>query len=172
MARHRVRLDHADDATVAGKLYGPDRHAPDYGNPHHHHGPPPRNDGDIKPLRTEQGMPVERLKPGDDPTAAIEKLYRYGRHYPDKAPHDAAKERTHPPRDTFQPEDVPAERNKGHIGVDVYDQRHPAYQKPQAPESRQAPEYDNDATGWVRGMGSESPYPKFDHGPSGHRYRK
>ena len=94
MARHRVRLDHADDAGPAGKLYRPDRHAPDYGNPHHHHGPPPRNDGDIKPLRTEQGMPIERVMPGQDPTDAINRLYSYGRHYPHHEPHDAPREST------------------------------------------------------------------------------
>ena len=115
---------------------------------------------------------IEKLKPGDDPSAAINRLYGYGRHHPDGKPHDAAKERTLPPRDTFQPENVPAERNKGHIGADVFDQLHPAYQKPQGPEDRQAPSYENDSTGWVRGMGGESPHPRFDPGPSGFRYRK
>lgn len=36
------------------------------------------------------------------------------------------------------------------------------YQKPQAPQDRHGPKYDNDCDGWVRGMGKESPYPTFD----------
>jgi hypothetical protein len=89
--------------------------------------------------------------------------------HPYGRPHDHL-ERAHRRHDTFQPEDVPAERNKGHIGADVFDQHHPAYQKPQAPEDRQAPDYDNDVpvTEWTRA----GTHPHFDSGPSGHRYRK
>ncbi len=96
-------------------------------------------------------------------------MYERGRHYPHARPHDHL-DRAHPRHDTFQPEDVPAERNVGHIGVDVFDQHHPAYQKPQAPEDRQAPDYNNDVgREWTRGYGQR---PGFDSGPSGHRYRK
>lgn len=35
-------------------------------------------------------------------------------------------------------------------------------QAPQAPEDRHSPGYDNDASGWVRGEGKQSPYPHFD----------
>ena len=44
-------------------------------------------------------------------------------------------------------------------------------QPPQDPIDKHDPNYDNDASGWVRGMGSESPYPHFDSGPSGNRHK-
>jgi hypothetical protein len=34
--------------------------------------------------------------------------------------------------------------------------------EPQSPEDKHGPKYDNDASGWVRGMGPQSPYPTFD----------
>ena len=35
-------------------------------------------------------------------------------------------------------------------------------QAPQDPMDKHGPGYDNDASGWVRGMGPQSPYPDFD----------
>lgn len=43
----------------------------------------------------------------------------------------------------------------------------PSQQAPQDPEDKHASGYDNDASGWVRGMGKESPHPKFDRHKSG-----
>lgn len=37
-------------------------------------------------------------------------------------------------------------------------------QKPQDPIDKHGAKYDNDATGWVRGMGKKSPYPEFKKG--------
>ena len=42
-------------------------------------------------------------------------------------------------------------------------------QAPQAVNDEHGPGYDNDAQGWVRGRGK--PYPHFDSGPSGSRYK-
>ena len=35
-------------------------------------------------------------------------------------------------------------------------------QQPQFAEEKHGAKYDNDASGWVRGMGPKSPYPNFD----------
>ena len=35
-------------------------------------------------------------------------------------------------------------------------------QAPQSAEDKHGAKYDNDAKGWVRGMGPKSPYPTFD----------
>jgi hypothetical protein len=161
MARHRVRLDHADDGTVAGKLYGPDRHSRNH--PHHDAGTPPPDD--MAPRRSTH---IERVSPGEDPTDAINRLYSYGRHYPHSKPHDAPREPTLHSR--------PASPSH----EDCYADYEPIKNSPvsPAPDESQPQFRDskastlNDAYGWVRGFGSESPYPKFDAGPSGHRYRK
>lgn len=42
-------------------------------------------------------------------------------------------------------------------------------QAQQDPESKHEAKYDNDASGWVRGVGK--PYPTFDSGPSGNRHK-
>lgn len=38
----------------------------------------------------------------------------------------------------------------------------PSQQGVQDPEAKHGSGYDNDASGWVRGMGSQSPHPHFD----------
>lgn len=38
------------------------------------------------------------------------------------------------------------------------------HQAPQDPIDKHGAKYDNDATGWVRGMGKKSPYPEFKKG--------
>lgn len=38
----------------------------------------------------------------------------------------------------------------------------PSQQAPQSPEDKHGPDYDNNAGGWVRGMGKQSPHPHFD----------
>jgi len=81
------RVAPADDAKPAGKLYPNDRYSRRH--QHHDHSSPPRGDGAIKPLRSETGMPIERLKPGDDPRRAISRLYTEGRSYPrGRPPHE------------------------------------------------------------------------------------
>jgi hypothetical protein len=40
----------------------------------------------------------------------------------------------------------------------------PTQQPPQDHEDKHEASYDNDASGWVRGKGKQSPYPDFDHG--------
>jgi hypothetical protein len=104
--------------------------------------------------------------PGSDPTAAIEALYRTGRTYPYGKPHDAPRERT-PEYKVPQPgwEGEPASYKPGR-------------NSPVTPAPDQsAPQFSDDkvgdhvdASGWVRGMGPQSPYVKFDAGPSGSRY--
>ena len=42
-----------------------------------------------------------------------------------------------------------------------------AHQKPQNIQDKQDKGYENDAEGWVRGMGPKSPYPTFDKHKSG-----
>jgi hypothetical protein len=134
----------------------------------HHHDVPVRQDGDIKPLRTEQGMPIERLKPGGDPTSQIEKLYRYGRSYPDKPPHDRPRESTRHSR--------PASPSL----EDCYADYSPIKNSPVSPAPDESqPQFrdekastHNDSYGWPRGYGPEAPHPKFDAGPSGHRYSR
>jgi hypothetical protein len=160
-----------DDASPAGKLYPQDRHAAGYGHPHHDKGRAVRNDGDIKPLRTEQGMRIERLRPGDDPTAAINKLYSegrttYGQPHPD-TPRESAPKYKVPTR---SPNDEPASYRqaiRSEAMTPVLSE-----QAPQFPGDKHGVRYDNDASGWVRGQGGQSPHPKFDSGPSGHRYER
>jgi hypothetical protein len=136
-------------------------------HPDHHdrHGPPVHQDGDgERPLRSH----IEKVRPGEDPTAAIESLYRYGRHYPRHQPHDAPREPT------------VHSRPGSPSHVDCYADYEPIKNSPvsPAPDESQPQFRDekastlNDAYGWPRGMGRESPHPKFDSGPSGHRYGK
>jgi hypothetical protein len=56
---------------------------------------------------------------------------------------------------------------QGLINQKLVSQLDRAYQKPQGREDRQAVNYENDADGWVRGMGKDSPYPHFDHTKKG-----
>jgi hypothetical protein len=138
----------ADTGGPAGKLYPGDKFSRSH--PHHGHMSPPRDDGaGIKPLRNTEGGPVERLKPGDDPRVAIGRLYREGRTYPHGKPHDYQARETVPKfRGTAPDESQPQIANDQPVHLN---------------DTRE---------GWVRGMGSEAPYPKFDSGPSGNRYRK
>lgn len=43
----------------------------------------------------------------------------------------------------------------------------PSQQDVQDPEAKHGPGYDNDTSGWVRGMGNQSPHPHFDTHKSG-----
>jgi hypothetical protein len=119
----------------------------------------------IQKLRTETGQPIETLREGDDAYRAVRNLYRYGRTYPDKPPHDAPRETTPKYRaGTCSPNDEPASYRQAIRKEAVT----PALseQPPQFPDDKHGAAYDNDASGWVRGMGGQSPHPKFDSGPS------
>jgi hypothetical protein len=122
----------------------------------------------IRRLRNEQGGPIETLKPGDDPTAAVNKLYSYGRTtYGQKHP-DTPRETT-PKYKAQTPRDAGAPASYG-VGKNSPVSPAPDEQSPQFRDDKHGKAYDNDASGWVRGMGGQAPHPKFDSGPSGHRY--
>jgi hypothetical protein len=129
----------------------------------HHRNVPVHQDGDgERPLRSH----IERVQSGQDPTDAINRLYSFGRHHPYAKPHDAPRESTRHSRPTSPSHD------------DCYADYNPIKNSPvsPAPDESQPQFRDskastlNDSYGWVRGYGREAPYPKFDSGPSGHRY--
>jgi hypothetical protein len=68
---------------------------------------------------------------------------------------------------------------EGLIGQDIYDAKHPA-RAPQAREDRHAPNYNNDAKGWVRAASGEpncygedaTLKPNFDHSPPRNKMRR
>jgi hypothetical protein len=101
---------------------------------------------DETPRRTNS---IERLRPGDDPRPAIGRLYSEGRTYPHGKPHDYAARETVP-------------KFKGTA---------PDESQPQFKDERAA-HLNDTREAWQRGMGSQSPHPHFDSGPSGNRYRK
>lgn len=92
--------------------------------------------------------PTVPLKPGTDPTKAIDVLYRMGRRYPYHEPHEVVR----------------------HSAKAAADDKHTHY-LPQDIQDARAPGYANDAGGWVRGMGNKNLHPYFDSGPSGRRYK-
>ncbi len=113
---------------------------------------------------------IERLRRGSDPTNSLREFYGEHRRYPRGRPHDAPRERT-PGYAT----PVPTDGEHAHFGQATRPEHvTPAFdeQAPQFASDKHGATYDNDADGWVRGMGGESPHPHFDHGPSGYRYRK
>jgi hypothetical protein len=132
---------------------------------HDHHGPPVHQDGDgERPLRSH----IERVLPGQDPTDAINRLYSYGRTYPRGEPPDAPREPTlHSRPASPSLEDCYADYSplKNSPVSPAPDESQPQFRDEKASTL-------NDAYGWVRGFGKESPYPKFDAGPSGHRYSR
>ena len=60
--------------------------------------------------------------------------------------------------------------NIGLINQPMLDEMGRVMQAPQSVNDMHGHAYDNDATGWVRGMAKE-PYPHFDKGPSGLRHK-
>lgn len=81
---------------------------------------------------------------------SVDGIYRFGRSYPHGRP----------------PHDLPVK-----VKARDYGEADASQQKVQDPEAMHGPGYDNDAGGWVRGMGKQSPHPAFDAGPSGSRYK-
>ncbi len=111
---------------------------------------------------------THRLRPGTDPTRAVNELYSHRRTYPHQLPHDAPRQRT-PGYAT----PIPTDGEYAHYGQATRPEHvTPAFdeQAPQFTADKHGATYDNDADGWVRGKGPEAPHPHFDHGGSGHRY--
>jgi hypothetical protein len=118
---------------------------------HDHHGPPVHQDGDFeRPKRSH----IERLRPGDDATAAIARLYGEGRYHPYAKPHDR------PRTDLAVPELLaPSHHEPAHYRQATRFERvspAPSEQAPQFVDEKHGAAYDNDASGWPRGMGPES----------------
>jgi hypothetical protein len=112
---------------------------------------------------------VTELKEGDDVHKAVGDLYHYKRIYPHKPPHD------------YQPQERKPHPEPPAPGWGEYRARYgpargsdvspaPSEQACQFPSEKVADHVDVGRQ-WTRGYG-ESPYPHFDSGPSGHRYRK
>jgi hypothetical protein len=101
----------------------------------------------IRRIRNEEGGPIEDLKPDDNPYRAVRELYEFGRRYPDGRPHDYK-------TPALTPKAEPIAKDQS---------------QPQVREARTAG-HDDVREGWTRGMGPQSPYVKFDSGPSGYRY--
>jgi hypothetical protein len=127
----------------------------------------------IRRIRSESGMPIEDIKSGDDQVKAVKQLYEFGRKYPTgKKPHDyAAPERT-PHHQSPQP-DWSSERATYELGRNSPVTPAPDESQCQFADDKTADHVD--ASGWVRGMGGQSPHPHFDRrvsGVSDHKYRK
>jgi hypothetical protein len=133
----------------------------------------------IRRIRDEQGMPIEDLKPGDDVHKAVAGLYEYKRAYPNGRPHDysyQARERT--------PHSQPPQPHPDEYAATFRPARNsnvsPAPDESQCQFVSEKVASHNDAGGWVRGQGNQSPYPNFDNNDgvvsgarySGTRYRK
>lgn len=107
------------------------------------------------------------LRPGDNVHKAIGDLYSYGRTYPHKPPHDYE-----PPERTTRP--GPPQPTSDEYRATYRQAKNspvspaPDESAPQFPSEKVADH--NDASGWVRGQGSQAPHPKFDSGPSGFRH--
>jgi hypothetical protein len=127
----------------------------------------------IRRLRSETGMPIEdftNLKPGSDPTDAINRLYADGRKTYGQPNPDA-------PRVTTPKFTAPTPRDDG-SGSYALGKNSPVSPAPSESECQFRDDKvatHNDASGWVRGMGGQSPHPAFDRRVSGaadHKYRK
>ena len=103
----------------------------------------------IRRIKTEQGQPIEDLKPGANPYRAVRELYEYGRKYPDGPPHDWKT-----PAVTPKAEPIAKDQSQ-----------------PQVREARTA-DHNDTREAWCRGMSDQSPHPFFDSGPSGFTYDK
>jgi hypothetical protein len=130
---------------------------------HHHHDVPVHQDGDgERKLRSH----IERVLPGQDPQPAINRLYSEGRHHPYAKPHDAPRkptEHSRPASPSHEDCFADYEPIKNSPVSPAPDESQPMFRDEKASTL-------NDSYGWVRGMGRESPYVKFDSGPSGFRY--
>ena len=107
------------------------------------------------------------IKPGDNVYEAIDSLYRFGRSYPHKPPHDyEPPERAPHPR---PPQPSPDEY-RATFRPATNSEVSPAPDESQCQFVSEKVATHNDASGWVRGQGGQSPHPKFDSGGSGFRY--
>jgi hypothetical protein len=124
----------------------------------------------IRRLRSETGMPIEdftNLPAGSDPTAAINKLYSEGRRTYGQPMPDQPRKRTPEFKAT-----TPRDDGSGSYALGKNSPVSPAPSESECQFRDDKVATHNDASGWVRGMGGQSPHPKFDSGPSGSRYRK
>jgi hypothetical protein len=103
-------------------------------------------------------LDVDRIKPGSDPSKAVDALYAYGRRYGEKPAEWPAAPAANP---------SVAEQHKPRSKHDVGN-----FQVNQAPEDFHGPGYDNQTTGHVRGTRRGTPsgnnetatsLPNFDH---------
>jgi hypothetical protein len=110
---------------------------------------------------------VTELKEGDDVHKAVRDLYSYRRTYPHNPPHDYRQPEREPQHQAPQP------------GFDEYRATYrqaknspvtPAPDESQCQFPSEKIASHNDAGGWVRGMGNQSPHPFFDSGLSGARH--
>jgi hypothetical protein len=122
----------------------------------------------IRRLRTDQGQPIEKVGPGDDVYRAVDKLYRTGRTYPGKAPHDYAKPQQTP--EYKVPSPSRDERASYAPGKNSPMEPAPAEWAPQFRDDK-CSNYNDTTEAWCRGMAKEQ-HPFFDKGGSGSRYRK
>jgi hypothetical protein len=165
MGIRRVRP--GDDSKAIGKIYPQDRHAHGYGHPHHDKGHAIRNDGDIeRGLRSEQGMKIAR-NAGPPSPDEVNRMYTDRRRIHGSNP-DARRNvevpeyiAPSPPRSAYS---ASYDLVKGSPVTPA-----PSEAAPQFRDDKSA-DLNDVREAWVRGMGSESPHPKFDSGPSGHRY--
>jgi hypothetical protein len=107
----------------------------------------------IQKLKSTEGMPIERLKPGDDPTEAINRLYSYGRRTYGQPMPDAPRETTPKYKAPTPSRD---ERADYALGKNSPVTPAPAESDPQFRDDKTASH--DDASGWVRGMGNQSPH--------------
>jgi hypothetical protein len=125
----------------------------------------------IRKIKTDTGQPIEKVGPGDNVYRAVGKLYEYGRSYPNGRPHDYKTPEKTP---AFR---APTPRDDGSgsyaLGKNSPVSPAPDESQPQFRDDKVATH--NDASGWVRGVGGQSPHPHFDRRVSGvanHKYRK
>ncbi len=88
------------------------------------------------------------LRPGDDPAAAVERIYRHGKNYAGGQPHPQHPDYEESMTEPEHPEDWELSPRTNTAEVQTHEDAH-------------APGYDNDTSeGWLTGHGS--PHPYFD----------
>jgi hypothetical protein len=120
----------------------------------------------IRRIRTEQGQPIDDLRPGDDGAKAVDALYRYGRNYPNGKP----------TQKDYAAQRLPRPQPKSPSWDSEYaDYRHPSNVPPMAAADESQPQFQVDKTAdhvdvptadWTR----SGTHPHFDSGPSSGRY--
>ena len=109
-------------------------------------------------MRKNLTPPTLPLRPGEDPTDALNRIYGMGRSYPDGRPHDAPRAKSQPPQDS-----APAGWETDAKG------NSPAIQDRNSGPAD--PNFNDARRDWLLGYGKQQ-HPFFDSGPSGNRYKK